>query len=482
MKFFTSFFIFSLCCLFTAFNVYGEKLSKTTCCEYFYKEKDCPNCTIFSSIVDELEREYAPNLTVRRYIIGDSKDDYNASLLDAFYNNFSYEKDRVVPVFFVGKGIIVGDQDEDFDGYRTRIDAVLEKQVGSKCPNPDSILYPDLGISLGLTMFLAFSIMLTTVSIHPVNLAVFARLLRALGFGEFSALPTTGAEMDELETESSKKEEEEITEEKDEPKEPKEKEETDSSQVVISASETEGETKSTDEDASVVSKTKKQVHEEEDDDENTLVGNSVFPISRGDYTRFLSVSTFLTVYTLLSFLLATAIVAIIIGIVDKQSKMSMFIVDKIACSFLLLTFVLYVIDVLTPKCVKIHFSAPLYLGSKLSHLSSSTKSVKDAIVTALLTFVVILPLTASSQLGYCFLVAGRSKFTYKATYAVFMGTVGQFLPLFILYFIVCFKPSFLEFFWNKLPERSPILSLIISSAAGIFAFIFILEGLAFNPV
>ena len=86
----SSFRCFAVCCLFAALSAVivsadEDGLNGPTCAQYFYKEKDCPNCILFTKILDDLEEDYAPNLTVQRYVVGDD-DDENATLLDAFFD------------------------------------------------------------------------------------------------------------------------------------------------------------------------------------------------------------------------------------------------------------------------------------------------------------------------------------------------------------------------------------------------------------
>ena len=476
-----SFGCLAICCLFAAVCVTvvsadDDGLEKPTCAQYFYKEKDCPNCTKFSKILDEVVEEYSPNLTVLRYAI--DNDDYNTSLMNAFYDYHSYKKERVVPVLFVGKGIIVGNEwDTD---YHARISAVVETQAGAECPDPDSVLYPDLHISFALTLVLAFFASLATVSIHPGILVVFARLLRSLGFGELYSSASTATELEsvpEIEVSSGgdapngKEEEAKEDEGKGGVEEsPRKIEEADTSSAVLS---TESDTKAGEDDAGSVEK----------DKATPAAGSTDKKANKPDgVSRFLSVGVYFLMYMLPTFLVGIIFVAIVIAIIDRQTLMSMFVVDKIACALFFLVCVLFALDVLGYKCCHVHMSVPLCYGAKLTQLANSTRSVKGAMYTGLLAFVVLLPLTAASQLACYFLIAARSEETSVGFWAVFVALLGHMLPCIVLYVIVCFKPAVLDTFWRRLPKWSPLLSLIIALSAGLFAFCFVLEGLVFNPL
>ena len=110
-------------------------------------------------------------------------------------------------------------------------------------------------------------------------------------------------------------------------------------------------------------------------------------------------------------------------------------------------------------------SVPICFSSKLIQLANSTRSMQGAMFTGLLAFVVLLPLTAASQLACYFIIVGRVDETPLGFWAVFVAILAQMLPCIMLHVFSCFKPAILDTFRRWLPKWSPVLSLIISLSA-----------------
>jgi len=445
--------------------VYGEELEVPTCASYFYKDHDCDKCVEVNTYLERFEEELGPNFTVVRYLVGDEEDNYNATILEALFDNISYAKTRGVPAFFVGKSFVIETED-----WSARLDAVIQDNIGAPCLNPND-LFPEFHVYFSLTLIVAFFTALLTVSIHPALLAIFARFLRALGYGELYHAANTNIDLEAVPV---------VEDEKLESEEGGEKQEK------------------SDEAAGDGAETKEESHDKDDDMTTTIppdtssatISTSSTPNKTKNAgtkpfdgcSQPFSVAAFFLSYMLPTFFVGAILVSIFVALVGTQSMESMFVIDKIACVLFFVVCLLFMFDVIGLKKVKIHMTLPICYGSQIANLANNARNEKDALRVGLLTFVVVFPLTFASQLACYLLVAGRTGDFASGYWAILVSTLSQMIPCIVLYFVACVDPPMLDRFWRMLPKRSSVLSLIISLSAGLFAFCFTLEGLAFNPL
>lgn len=456
----------------------GDELESPTCVQFFYKP-DNPNCVLVLPAVDEIERMYAPNLTVERYVVGEH--DYHAALLDAFFSRIGHRGARGVPAFFVGRAVVVGSGEP-----LSRYDEAVLKQAGAACVDPEHVLPRSQVASDGsdaapprspaLAAVLAFAAALTTVAVHPAVLVVFVRLLRALRFNVPRAQRAQDAAMAAA---ASSSDAHAIAKGSSADAVP---------EVVVAGTGTLGPLadapntepaatadKAVDTAAAPIAAGTGTGADEQQEQEDAAAA------AMGACARHGCVAAYLGAYGLLNLALGAVLAGVLLACIGTQTRASMFAVGKCAAALFALVAVLFVQDALCGRRTCIHMDMPPCGGRALSRRAGRVRSAAGALAAGATAFAVLLPLTLASQIACTLLVVARSAALAPALAATLAAAAAHVLPCVAVLVAALAAPATVDTIWRRLPARTYVLDLIVAAAAALLALLLILEDLVFDP-